>query len=283
MTVPKDSLFCFGLGYSALRLAETCRAAGWQVSGTVRGDAKASALREQAIDALVFDGTGEIVPPEGAHWLISIPPGETGCPGFRAAGRHAGTAASITYLSTTGVYGDLGGNWAFEWSPVNPQSGRARQRVRAEAEWLGSAAISVNIVRLPGIYGPGRSAFDRLRAGTARRIIKPRQVFSRIHVDDIVSGLQATLAAPSARRVLHLVDDEPAPPQDVIAFAAERLGLPVPPDVDFETANLSAMARSFYSECKRISNAQTKSVLGWRPAYPTYREGLDAIPGAELI
>lgn len=277
MTVPKDSLFCFGLGYSALRLAEACRDAGWQVGGTVRSEVKASALGTQSIEAVVFDGSGEVVPPEGAHWLISIPPGETGCPAFRAAGRHAGSAASVTYLSTTGVYGDLGGNWAFEWNPVNPQSSRAKQRVRAEAEWLGSAAKGGNIVRLPGIYGPGRSAFDRLRSSTARRISKPGQVFSRIHVDDIVSGLQAALDAQPARRVLHLVDDEPAPPQDVIAYAADRLNVPVPPNVDFETAELSAMARSFYSECKRISNARTKSELGWRPAYPTYREGLDAI------
>lgn len=277
MTDPQRRLFCFGLGYSALRLARRLAGEGWHVCGTVRGEEKAERLRAEGIEALLFDGTARLTPPTGAHWLISIPPGPDGCPAFHAAGAAAGAAASVTYLSTTGVYGDLGGGWAFEWTPTNPGTERARQRIRAEAQWLSTPARGVNLVRLPGIYGPGRSAFDRLRAGTARRVIKPGQVFSRIHVDDIGTGLEAVFAARAARRVVHLTDDEPAPPQDVIACAADLLGVSPPLEVAFDAADLSAMARSFYSECKRVSNARTKAELGWRPTFATYREGLEAI------
>jgi nucleoside-diphosphate-sugar epimerase len=191
----------------------------------------------------------------------------------------------VTYLSTTGVYGDLGGGWAFEWSEPTPQSRRAKARALAEDQWRAATGGRVRIVRLPGIYGPGRSAFDRLREGTARRIVKPGQVFSRVHVDDIASGLlalhQRPEAAEQAGGVFHLCDDEPAPPQDVIAHAAELLGMAPPPEIPIEEAGLSAMAASFYAECKRISNARTKAALNWRPKYPTYREGLAAILAGE--
>ncbi|MEO0883093.1 MAG: SDR family oxidoreductase [Pseudomonadota bacterium] len=281
MTLQQDALFAFGLGYTAEILGKRLLKAGWQVAGTVRSEEKADRLRALGFEITIWDGSEPVTPPAGAHWLISAPPGDTGCPAFLAA-RQAETAASITYLSTTGVYGDLGGDWAYEWTSVNPQSDRARRRVLAELQWQ-SVGAPVSIVRLPGIYGPGRSAFGRLRRGAAKRIVKPGQVFSRIHVDDIATGLEARLARPDTSGVLHLCDDHPAPPQDVIAYAAELMGVDVPPDEPFETAELSDMARSFYSECKRIANGRTKSVLGWTPKYANYRAGLAAILAAEGV
>jgi len=279
MTLQQGLLFAFGLGYSAETLGTALLGEGWRVGGTVRSEDKAERLRALGFEITVWDGVSPITPPEGAHWLISIPPGDAGCPAFLAA-ENAETAASITYLSTTGVYGDLGGDWAYEWTPVNPQSARARRRVLAELQWQ-SVSARLSIVRLPGIYGPGRSAFARLRDGKAKRIVKPGQVFSRVHVDDIASGLRAIVTSETTSGVLHLCDDHPAPPQDVIAHAAELIGLDIPPDQPFETADLSDMARSFYSECKRIANGRTKSVLDWTPQYPDYRAGLAAIRAAE--
>ncbi|OZB17865.1 MAG: NAD(P)-dependent oxidoreductase, partial [Hyphomonas sp. 34-62-18] len=152
---------------------------------------------------------------------------------------------------------------------------------KAEGQWQALTGDKARLVRLPGIYGPGRSAFDRLREGTAQRIVKEGQVFSRVHVDDIASGLEALMHRPDVTGVFHLCDELPAPPQDVIAYAAELLGIAPPPEIAFEDADLSPMAASFYSECKRVSNARAKAALGWRPAYPTYREGLTAILASE--
>ena len=278
MTDMQDSLYCFGLGYSALRLARRLAGAGWQVGGSVRSAEKAQALRGEGIAADVWPG-GAVSVPGNAVWLVSVPPDEAGCPVAQAFGERARDAAVI-YLSTTGVYGDLGGNWAFEWSKPSPDNPRGARRWQAEQQW-NSAAGRLASVRLPGIYGPGRSAFDRLGAGTARAIAKPGQVFSRVHVDDIAAGLEALLRCDIPAGVYHLCDDEPAPPQDVIAHAAQLLGLAPPPQLAFGDADLSPMARSFYAECKRISNARTKAQLGWRPAFPTYREGLAAILAAE--
>jgi nucleoside-diphosphate-sugar epimerase len=274
-------LFVFGLGYSAAQLARQLALAGWQVAGTVRTPEKASKLRACGIAASVWAGQGVPDIPDGARWLVTLPPDREGCPAARAAGHLAGRAVSVTYLSTTGVYGDLGGGWAFEWSQPAPSTPRAGARVTAETQWLEAGRGKACIVRLPGIYGPGRSPFDRLRDGTAQRIIKPGQVFSRVHVDDIAAGLAALFARPQAGGVFHLCDDLPAPPQDVTTHAAELLGLAPPPEVPFETAGLSPMAASFYAECKRVSNARAKAALGWRPRYPTYREGLEAILAAE--
>ncbi|MFN7054396.1 SDR family NAD(P)-dependent oxidoreductase [Hyphomonas sp.] len=277
MTDQPSLLFVFGLGYSAEQLAAQLIPAGWQVAGTVRTPEKAARLKASGIAASVWGGQGTPDIPDGAHWLVTLPPDREGCPAARAAGQLAGSAASITYLSTTGVYGDLRGGWAFEWSPVAPASPRAEARVKAETQWLDASQGRARIVRLPGIYGGGRSPFERLREGTAQRIIKPGQVFSRVHVADIASGLAALLARPEASGVFHLCDDLPAPPQDVTAHAAALLGLAPPPEVPFEAADLSPMAASFYAECKRVSNARAKAALGWRPRYPTYREGLEAI------
>ncbi len=283
MTTPQSLLFVFGLGYSALQLADRLGQRGWRVAGTVRTAEKAAAMQARGIDAQVWAGEGPVDVPDGAHWLVTLPPGRSGCPAALSAGEKAGGAYSINYLSTTGVYGDLNGGWAFEWSPVRPASPRAGARVLAETQWLDASDGRARLVRLPGIYGLGRSPFDRLRDGTAQRVIKPGQVFSRVHVDDIASGLEALLLHPHATGAFNLCDDLAAPPQDVTAYAAELLGLPPPPDVSIDDAGLSEMALSFYAECKRVSNARAKAALGWRPQYPNYREGLKAILSAERL
>ncbi len=269
MTDTSQPLFLFGAGYCALALA-----AIWpgRVSASVRSKAQMKPLQQARITPVPCTDGAALA---DAHVLISAPPDQHGCPGLAAMDAHISQAASVTYLSTTGVYGDLRGGWAMEWTQLNPQSERAARRVAAEDAWR-AAFPSVRIVRLPSIYGPGRSQLDRLRGGKAQRIIKPRQVFSRVHVEDIASGLKALILSGSTG-VFHLCDEEAAPPQDVIAFAAGLLGVDAPPEIDFETADLSEMARSFYSECKRVSNARIKAVTGWRPLYPTYREGLKSI------
>ena len=281
MTDTTSLLFVFGLGYSAVRLAERLKARGIAVAGTVRSEEKAAALRADGVRAEVWNGQGLPDIPDGAHWLVTLPPDEAGCPAARVATYAEPGAASVTYLSTTGVYGDLGGGWAMEWSPVNPGSDRARARVLAEQQWMNATDGAARIVRLPGIYGPGRSPFNKLREGKAHRAVKPGQVFSRVHVDDIACGLEALLDRPDLHGIFHLCDDLPAPPQDVTAFAADLLQMTPPPEVPFEAAGLSPMAKSFYAECKRVSNARAKAALGWRPLYPAYREGLRAVLAAE--
>lgn len=275
-TVKPGTLIAFGLGYSAQALSQRLMQRDWQCIGTVRQAEKAERLMAAHPELTVFSGEENSALPEGAHWLISAPPGETGCPIFAKYSAQAKTAATITYLSTTGVYGDLEGGWAFEWSRLAPQSERAKRRVLAERQWQ-ETGRPFRTVRLPGIYGPGRSLFDRLRAGTARRIVKPGQVFSRIHVDDIATGLEAMMVRPAGLGVFHLCDDLPAPPQDVAAYAAHLLDMPAPPEIDFDTADLSPMGRSFYAECKRVSNARAKSALGWFPVYKDYKTGLKDI------
>ncbi len=273
MTDALEPLFLIGPGYSARALA---RLWAGPVSGTMRSESKRETLVKCGITPVSFNDEDELAKAvQGAHVLVSAPPGPDGCPALAAIGEAAATATSVTYLSTTGVYGDLKGGWAMEWSAPNPQSDRARRRLDAEASWQ-AAHDKTRLVRLPGIYGPGRSAFDRLREGKARRIVKSGQVFSRIHMDDIASGLKALILANQAG-VFHLCDDEAAPPQDVIAFAADLLDVPPPPEIAFERAELSPMARSFYGECKRVSNAKIKAATGWRPLYRTYRDGLQTI------
>lgn len=281
MTDSTSLLFVFGLGYSALHLARRLKAKGFRIAGTVRSADKAAALQADGIAAQVWSGEGLPDIPEHAHWLVSLPPDKAGCPAARVATYSEPGAASVTYLSTTGVYGDLGGGWAMEWSPLHPGSERAKARVLAERQWMDATDGAARLVRLPGIYGPGRSPFRKLRDGQAHRVVKPGQVFSRIHLDDIASGLEALIARPDLHGVFHLCDDEPAPPQDVTAHAARLLGIDPPPEVPFDAAGLSPMARSFYAECKRVSNARAKAALGWRPLYPTYREGLAAVLAAE--
>lgn len=273
MTDPSERLFLFGPGYAARALA---RIWSGEVAASYRSETGLATVKEAGFRAIsVDDPEGLKRATTGAHLVISAAPDAAGCPAWRALADFADAAASVTYLSTTGVYGDLGGGWAMEWSPVDPTSTRGERRVQAEQTWQ-AVSKRVRLVRLPGIYGPGRSAFDRLEAGTARRIVKPGQVFSRVHVDDIASGILALIEA-QAFGVFNLCDDLAAPPQDVIACAAELIGAAPPPEIAFDDADLSAMAQSFYSECKRVSNARLKAATGWRPLYPTYREGLRAI------
>ncbi|MFZ4600833.1 MAG: SDR family oxidoreductase [Caulobacterales bacterium] len=264
-------LLALGFGYVAQSLARRLSAQGWDVVGTNRSGRDG---------ALAFDGAASpdlvAVAQRADAVLISIPPDDGGCPAARALPTIS--AGWVGYLSTTGVYGDLGGRWAFEWSPLRPTSDIAARRALAEAQW---SARGAHIFRLPGIYGPGRSAFDRLRAGDAQRIVKAGQVFSRAHVDDISAALRLSIAQPNACRAYNICDDEPAPPQDVIVEAARLLGVAPPPEIPFEAATLSPMARRFYQDGKRVSNARAKAELRWRPLYPSYREGLAAILASE--
>lgn len=216
--------------------------------------------------------------------LITAPPTAEGCPALpalpRAFARSGAFPDWIGYLSTTGVYGDRRGGWVFEDSRLAAASMEGARRVGAERDWLDVArgmGLTLTIFRLPGIYGPGRSAFDRLRQGRARRIAAPGQVFSRIHVDDLAAGLAASIARPRAGGIYNLCDDEPAPNSDVVAYAARLLGMEPPPEAPLSKADLTGPGRRFYAESKRVANARAKAELGWRPAYPTYREGLQAV------
>lgn len=282
MTIQQQTVFAIGAGYTAQMLASLLDRERWRMIGTTRRAEGIDRLSALGIDGVLFSEGNTPHPPAGAHWVVSTPPDDRGCPAYRTLGACARDAASVTYLSTTGVYGDLSGGWAFEWTPPAPSSRRGERRVMAENQWL-ELRSDTRIVRLPGIYGPGRSPIGRVRNGSAKRIVKPGQVFSRVHVDDLARGLIALFASPTLTGVFHLCDEEPAPPQDVTAFAAGLVGAPSPPLVNWEAAELSEMARSFYSECKRVSNGRAKAVLQWEPAFPTYREGLRSILSAETL
>lgn len=285
------NLFCFGLGYSAQSLISLLRQrepGQWRFAGTVRSTDKAASFATQGIAAQVFDGSAPLPQPsllaEATHLLISAPAEQGG--GDPVLRQHAADIAArqgldwIGYLSTTGVYGDKQGAWVDETMPMTPSQERGWRRAEAEAGWLAlhsQHGQPVHTFRLAGIYGPGRSALDNLRAGKARRIVKPGQYFSRIHVDDIAQVLAASIARPNPGASYNVADDEPAPPQDVIAYGAELLGIEPPPEVPFEQAEMTPMARSFYSENKRVSNRRIKQELGVKLLYPTYREGLKAL------
>lgn len=273
MTDALGSLFLFGPGYSATVLANI-----WPgtVYGTVRSPNRRPVLEAEGIVPVAVDDREALLKAcADSTLLISTPPGTDGCPAFAYLGDAIATARHVTYLSTTGVYGDLKGGWAMDWTPVQPGSERGRRRVAAEAAWRAKRA-DLCCVRLPGIYGPGRSVFDRIEAGTARRIVKAGQVFSRIHVDDLASGLYALMAGQQGGN-FNMCDDFAAPPQDVVAYAYTLLDQAPPPEIAFDTADLSPMARSFYSECKRVSNSKLKATTGWRPKFATYFQGLDDI------
>lgn len=266
------------------------RGRGWSVAGTVRGADKAARLREEGFETHVF-GDAPLADPAAAlegttHLLASVPPDADGDPVLRAHGDDILDTRGLTwigYLSTTGVYGDRAGGWVDETSVRDASTGRGRRRVMAEDGWqaLGQrCGVAVHLFRLAGIYGPGRNQLKSLAEGTAKRIDKPGQVFSRIHVDDIAAVLAAAATSGLGSRAFNVCDDEPAPPAEVVAYAAELLGVAPPPMVPFEDADLSPMGRSFYSESKRVSNAALKDVLGVRLAYPSYREGLAALAAA---
>lgn len=281
--------FFFGLGYSSQASAHLMRMRGACVDtlGTVRTTDKANRLTQSGLSALVFDGTapGQDVGAalrQASHVIVSIAPDEAGdvvLRHHRAELDAMPTLEWLCYYSTVGVYGDFGGAWIDESAALTPRNERSGFRVRAEEEWIAYAAergVPLCILRLAGIYGPGRSSFDKLADGTARRVVKPGQVFNRIHVGDIA---EITLLAAKQRLagIFNLADDEPAPPQDLIAYAAAKMGVEPPAEVDFDEAEMTPMARSFYRDNKRVSNKAIKAALGIELLYPNYRAGLDAI------
>ena len=281
-------LFCFGLGYSAETLARRLVTKGWSIAGTARDLGNIDRLREQRYEVCRFAGEPGNAELAAAltgttHLLLSIPPGTDGDP---VLCHYSDQVASLSkldwigYLSTVGVYGNHAGAIVDETTMPRPNNQRTKARVVAESGWLAFGADTgrpTQIFRLAGIYGPGRSALDKLRAGTARRIVKPGQVFNRIHVEDIASVLEASITRPRAGAIYNVADDEPTPPEEVIDYGAALLGMESPPEVRFGEAELSLMARSFYGDSRRISNALIKSELGVRLAYPTYRDGLNAL------
>ena len=282
-----NHLLCFGMGFSATALARRLKAKGWRITGTSRTAAGVAGLTGQGFDAVRLDGEAPFDPAwlDGvSHVVASAPPGVAGDPVLRAAGAalvaHAGGLRWVAYLSTTGVYGDRGGDWVDEESPLRPTTARGERRLAAERDWLAlwrARGLPVHLFRLAGIYGPGRNQLAAVIEGTARRVVKPGQVFSRIHVDDVAGVLEASIARPHPGRAYNVCDDEPAPPQDVVAWAARLLDRPVPPEIAFDGAELSPMAKSFYAESKRVANARIKDELGYRLTYPNYRQGLAAL------
>jgi nucleoside-diphosphate-sugar epimerase len=283
-----NNLLCFGMGFSAQALARRPELAGWNVLGTARTTEGVSRLQGAGFQACLFDDTlSKATAMSGPlHLLLSAPPSAEGDPVLARFGSGLAALASriawVGYLSTTGVYGDHAGGWVDEDTPLAPRSDRARRRAEAEAAWLawGKAhGVAVQVFRLAGIYGPGRNQLEGMRAGTARRIDKPGQVFSRIHVDDIANVLSASIAKPRPGRVYNVCDDEPCAPEIVVAFAARLLGLSPPPLEKYADVRdtLSPMAASFYDESKRVRNSRMKDELGVKLQYPTYREGLRSL------
>lgn len=280
-------LFVFGLGYTARVVADGLRAEGWSVAGTSRSPERVEALRDAGFEAYPFDRNHPLKNPAEAlggttHLLVSIPPENRGDP---VLARYAADLARMPtlewagYLSTTEVYGDTNGEWITETSWLKPGNDRARRRVEVERGWLDlyrQHGLQMHVFRLAGIYGPGRSAIDDLRAGTARRVDKPGHVFCRIHVEDIAGTLRTSIEHPNPGGVYNVADDLPAPAHEVVAYAAGLLGIEPPPLVPLEQAGLSATAASFYAECRRVKNDRIKNRLGVALKYPDYKAGLAA-------
>lgn len=277
-------LLSLGHGYSASALASNLRPQGWRIIGTTRNASGLERLRGQGVEAMLWPG--ESLAPalaKATHILSSIAPTALGDPVLAAHAAEFATARPIWigYLSTTGVYGDHAGGWVDENTPLTPGTDRGRQRVVAEQEWQ-ALGLPLHVFRLAGIYGPGRGPFEKVRDGTARRIIKPGQVFSRVHVDDIAQVLEASIHQPNPNSVYNVCDDDPAPPEDVIGHAATLLGLPLPPAIAYADAEMSPMARSFYAESKRVRNDKIKAELGVKLIYSEFRAGLAALLAADL-
>ncbi|MDQ7248693.1 SDR family oxidoreductase [Dongia sedimenti] len=282
-------LFCFGLGYTAMALAGALAERGWRVTGTCRDPSHAEAARRRGLEIVIFDRDHPIAEidrhlADATHLLSSVPPDERGDPVLDLHGAAIARAAPrlqwIGYLSTTGVYGDRNGDWVDESSALTPSGERGRRRVAAETAWRG-LPLPAHLFRLAGIYGPGRSALDTVRSGKARRVLKPGQVFSRIHRDDIVQVLLASIAQPHAGAAYNVCDDDAADPAEVISYACKLLNVAPPPAVPFAEAQLSPMARSFYDDNKRVRNDRIKRELGVVLKYPNYRTGLNALLAAE--
>jgi nucleoside-diphosphate-sugar epimerase len=278
-----NHLLCFGFGFSARAFAAQLDKQVWKISATSRDAEGIAEIDAQGFHGLPFDSALQIAP-DVTHLLISVPPDEHGDPVLRLfqgqLQRLSKSLKWVGYLSTTGVYGDRGGDWVDEDSPLEPTTARGQRRLEAERSWLKlycEFGLPVHVFRLAGIYGPGRNTLLNVRDGSARRIIKPGQIFSRVHVEDIAGVLAASIAKPHPGRAYNVCDDEPCPPQDVVAYAANLLGLPLPLEIPIEQAELSPMAKSFYADSKRVSNKRIKTELGYKLIYPTYREGLTAL------
>lgn len=273
-----DTLLSIGHGYSAQALARRLLPEGWRIIGTTRTPEGVAALRATGIEARLWPG--EPLPlAEATHLLTSVPPGKAD-PVLAAHGAEIASSGLkwLGYLSTTAVYGHHNGDWVDETTPLAPSTERGAARARAEADWA-ALGQPLHVFRLAGIYGPGRGPFEKVRDGSARRIVKPGQVFSRIHVEDIANVLHAALNNPHPG-IYNVCDDDPASPEDILGLAARMLNLPEPPMVPYDEAEMTPMARSFYAENKRVRNDRIKQVLGVRLLYPTYREGLAAILAA---
>ncbi|MCG3269052.1 SDR family oxidoreductase [Yoonia sp. I 8.24] len=278
----KYSVLTFGYGYSAQALGRVLLQQGHSILGTTRGEPTPA----DGAQIVQWPGTDMTAALDAAtHLLISIAPDAAGDPVLAALQDEITARAAqfkwVGYLSTTGVYGDHNGGWVDETTALSPATKRGIARVKAEAAWAAIPDIPLHIFRLAGIYGPGRGPFAKVRNGTARRIIKENQVFSRTHVDDIAQVLAASMARPNPGAIYNVCDDDPAPPQDVMGYAADLLGLPLPPAIDFETAEMTPMARSFYAESKKVRNDRIKSELGVKLLYPDYRSGLKALLAQE--
>lgn len=286
-------LFCFGYGYTCDYLGYSLlNETGWEIAGTTRDRAKRSMMKKSGIRSFIFDYETPLQDPhlflkDVTHLLISTPPGGEGDPTYLIHGDDIARLESLEwvgYLSSTSVYGDHGGDWVDETFDTSPTSKRGSRREKAEDQWLSlyeSANVPVHIFRLAGIYGPGRSALDTVRAGIARRIEKPGHIFNRTHVEDIVSVLRASMDVPKPGEIYNVCDDVPAPSHDVIEFACELLNVPPPPLVNFEDTNLPPIARSFYNDNKRLKNDKIKSELGVELRYHDYKEGLKGCLEAE--
>ena len=271
-------LLSLGHGYTAQALAALLLPQGWRVVGTTRTAEHAAEIAATGVAPVLWGADLRPLFLQATHVLSSIAPDGEGDAVLRSFGAVlAGSAAEwVGYLSTTAVYGDHAGAWVDEDTPLTPSTARGAARVQAEAGWQ-DLGLPLHIFRLAGIYGPGRGPFEKVRDGSARRILKPGQVFSRVHVADIAQALAASMARPMPGSVWNLCDDDPAPPEDVLSHAAALLGLPEPPAVDFAEAEMTPMARSFYAENKRVRNGRIKRDLGLRLIYPSFREGLAAI------
>ena len=275
------TLLSLGHGFSAQALAARLVPQGWRVIGTTRKPEKCDLLKSQGVEPLLWPCDLSEVLKEADYLLTSAGPDENGDPILRVAREQILAAAPglkwVGYLSTTGVYGDHEGGWVDEDSPLDPATIRGQRRVAAEQEWLSLSELPVHVFRLAGIYGPGRGPFAKLRKGVAQRVIKKNQVFSRTHVDDIAQVLEASMANPNPGRVYNVCDDDPQPPEVVIEYAAKLLGMEPPPAVPFEEAKMSPMARSFYSDSKRVHNDRIKDELGVQLKYPDFKSALHAM------
>ena len=287
--LPMNHLFCFGLGYCGQAVATVLKEQGWKISGTTRDKSTLEHLKKNDISAYLFDADKKLpktVLNDVSHILLSIPPSKDGDPVFLSYGAEFASRAQnlkwVGYLSTTGVYGDRQGGWVDETSALTPATQRGEKRLKAESDWLSlyqSAALPIHLFRLAGIYGPGSNQLEKVLAGKANRRIKPGQVFSRIHVDDIVGMLMASMAKPHPGQAYNLCDDEAVAPQDVVTFAAQLLGVEPPQEIAFNPNDMTPMGLSFFAESKRVSNEKVKRELGYSLKYPTYREGLrDLLP-----